>query len=74
MSNVSQMTEKLELLKYDFKHPIDLLQVNKTNILTTFDFIHRVMTKDLRDEKQSAEVKTKISNLAKRRNKEGKCY
>ena len=74
MSNVSQMTEELELLRYDFKHPIELLQVNKTNILTTFDFIHRVMTKDLRDEKQSAEVKTKISNLAKRRNKEGKCY
>ena len=29
-----------------------------------FDFIHRAMTKGLRDEKQSGAVKTKISNLA----------
>ena len=33
-------------------------------ILTTFDFIHHVVAKDFRDEKQSGEVKTKISNLA----------
>ena len=29
-----------------------------------FDLIHHVMTKDLRDGKQSGGVKTKISNLA----------
>ena len=52
------------LLKYDLKHPIDPIQVNKTDILTTFDFLHHEITKDLRDEKQSGEVKTKISNLA----------
>ena len=34
------------------------------DILKTFDFIHSAMTKHLRDEKQSGEVKTKISNLA----------
>ena len=33
-------------------------------ILTTFDFIHHAVAKDFRDEKQSGEVKTKISNLA----------
>ena len=64
LSNVTLTTEELELLKYGLKHPIHPLQVNKTDILTTFDFIHRAMTKDLRDEKQSGEVKTKISNLA----------
>ena len=63
LSNVTLTTEELELLKYGLKHPIHPLQVNKTDILT-FDFIHRAMTKDLRDEKQSGEVKTKISNLA----------
>ena len=42
-------------------HP---LQLNKTDILTTFDFIHLAMAKDLSDEKQSGEVITKISNLA----------
>ena len=51
-------------MKYDLKHPLHPLQVKKTDILTTFDFIHCAMTKDLRDEKQSGEVKTKISNLA----------
>ena len=58
------MTEVLELLKYGLKNPVHPLQVNKTDILTTIDFIHRAVTKDLRDEKQSGEVKTKISNLA----------
>ena len=64
MSNATLTTEELELLKYGLKHPIHPLQVNKTDILTTFDFIHHAMAKDLRDEKQSGEVKTKISNLA----------
>ena len=63
-SNVTLMTEVLELLKYGLKNPLHPLQVTKTDILTTIDFIHRAMTKDLRDEKQSGEVKTKISNLA----------
>ena len=55
--NVTLMTEELELLKYGLKHPIHPLQVNKTDILTMFDFIHCAMTKDLRDEKQSGEDK-----------------
>ena len=54
----------MELLKYGLKHPVHPLQVNNTNILTTFDFIHRAMTQDLKDKKQSGEVKTKISNFA----------
>ena len=53
MSNVTLTTEELELMKYGLKHPIQPLQVNKTDIVTMFDFIQ-----------QSSEVKTKISNLA----------
>ena len=64
LSDVTLTTEELELLKYGLKHPLQPLQVNETDILTTFDFIHRAMTKDLRDKKQSAEVKKKIYNLA----------
>ena len=64
LPNVSLTTKELELLKYGLKHPIHPLQVIKMDILKTFDFIHRAMTKNLRDEKQSGEVKTKISNLA----------
>ena len=60
MSNVTLTTEGLELLKYGLKHPIHPLQVNKMDILTTFDFICHVMTKDWRDEKQFGEVKAKF--------------
>ena len=63
LSNNTLTTEELELLKYGLKHPIHLFQVNK-NILTMFNFIHLKMTKDLRDEKQSGEVKTNLSDLA----------
>ena len=65
LSNVSLRTEELELLKYGLKHPIHPLQVKKTDILM-FDFIHCTLIKDLRDEKQAGEGKTKISNLAQR--------
>ena len=64
LPNVTLTTKELDLVKYDLKHRIHPLQVNKTDILTTYILIHCAMTKDLKDEKQSAEVKTKISNLA----------
>ena len=54
----------MELLKYGLKHPIHSLQVSKTYILTTFDFIDQEMNRDVRDEKQSGKVKIKISYLA----------
>ena len=62
LSNVTLTTEVLERLKYGLKHPTHPIQVNRTDILT-IDFIHHAMTKDQRDEKQSGEVKTKISTL-----------
>ena len=40
------------------------LLVNKTDILTTFGFMHLTMTKDFRYENESGEVKTKTSRLA----------
>ena len=63
LSNVTLTTEELELLKYGLKHPIHPIQVNKTHILATFDFIQGAMTKYLRNEKQSGEARQKISNL-----------
>ena len=60
LSNVTLTTEGLEPLKYGLEHSIYSLQVNKTDIITVFDFIHCAMTKDLGDEKQSGEVKIKI--------------
>ena len=60
---VSGLLSSQRLRKYGLKHPTHSLQVNKMDILSTFDFIHRAIPKDLRDEKQSGKVKTKISNL-----------
>ena len=33
--------DELEILKYGLKHSIEPLHINKTDVLTTFDFIHR---------------------------------
>ena len=43
--------EELDVLKYGLKHPIHPLHVNKTDALTTFEFILKTMTKDLKHEK-----------------------
>ena len=45
------------------KHVIDPLKINKTDILITFDFIHRAMSNDLKDKKHSSELKTKMLHL-----------
>ena len=47
------MTENFQLVRYYLKQPIHPLQVKKTDILTTFDFIHLAMSKDLRYENES---------------------
>ena len=49
LSSKLLITDELEVLKYGLKHPIHPLQINKTDILTTFDFIHRATTNDLKD-------------------------
>ena len=49
LSSKLLITDEFEVLKYGLKHPIHPLQINKTDILTTFDFIHRATTNDLKD-------------------------
>ena len=56
-------TDELEVSKYGLKHPIQSLQINETDTLTTFALIHRAMTNDLKDKKHSGELKTKMSHL-----------
>ena len=63
-STITLTTEELDILKSGLKHSIHPLHVNKTDASTTFDFILRTMTKDLENEKQSGELKAKLSNLA----------
>ena len=52
LSTATLTTEELDVLKYGLKHPIHTLHVNKTDALTTFEFILKTMTKDLKHEKQ----------------------
>ena len=56
--------EELGVLKYGLKHPIEPRFINKTDVLTTFDFIHRAMNKDVKDNRDAGEVKAKLSYLA----------
>ena len=61
LSTITLTTEELDVLKYGFKHLIHPLHIN---VLTTFDFILRTTTKDLKNEEQNDELKAKRSNLA----------
>lgn len=62
--NVTLTAKNFQLLIFDLKYPTHPLLVNKTDILTTFGFIHLAMTKDLIYEKEYGEVKTRVSRLA----------
>ena len=55
---------ELEILKNGLKHSIEPLYINKTDVLITFDFIHRSMSKYLKHEKDAGEVKAKMFYLA----------
>ena len=64
LSSIKLTEEELDVLKYGLKHPIETRFINKTDVLTTFDLIHRAMNKDLKDNRDAGEVKTKLSYLA----------
>ena len=64
LSVIALTTEELDVLKYGLKHLIYPLHINKTDLWTTFEFILKIMTKDLKHEKQSGELKAKLSNLS----------
>ena len=64
LSSIKLTEEELGVLKYGLKHPIEPRFINKTDVLTTFDFIHRAMNKDLKDNRDAGEVKAKLSYLA----------
>ena len=64
LSGTRGSDDELKILKYGLKHSIEPLHVNTTDVLTTFDFIHRSTCKDLKNEKDTGEVKAKIFYLA----------
>ena len=64
LSRTRLSDDELEILKYGLKHSSEPLLINKTDVLTTFDFIHWSMSKDLNHEKDAVKVKAKMSYLA----------
>ena len=60
LSTITLTTEELDVLKDGLKHLIHPLHVNKTDVLTTFEFTLKTMTNDLKHEKQSGELKAKL--------------
>ena len=64
LSRTRLSDDESEILKYGLKHSSEPLLINKTDVLTTFDFIHQSMSKDLNHEKDAVKVKAKMSYLA----------
>ena len=64
LSSIKLTEDELDVFKYGLKHAIEPRFISKTDVLTTFDFIHRAMNKDLKDNRDAGEVKTKLSYLA----------
>ena len=62
LSTITLTIEELDSVKYGLKNLIHPLNVKKI-VFTTFDFILVTMTKDLKNEKQSGELKAKLSDL-----------
>ena len=54
----------MNILRYGLKHTIEPSFINKPDILSTFGFIHQTMAKDLKDQKDTGEVRAKITYLA----------
>ena len=64
LSSSKLTNEEMNILRYGLKDSIEPNFINKTDILSTFDFIHRTMSKNLKDQKDTGEVKSKTSYLA----------
>ena len=64
LSSSKLTDEEMNILRYGLKHSIEPNFINKTDIFSTFDFIHHTVSKDLKDQKDTGEVKAKISYLA----------
>ena len=64
LSSSKPTDEEMNILRFGLKHSIEPNCINKTDILSAFDFIHRAMSKDLKDQKVTGEVKAKISYFA----------
>ena len=64
LSSYKLRDEEVEILKYGLKHPTEPKHLLKTDIFATFEQTHRSLSRGLKDDKVSGQLKATISNLA----------
>ena len=64
LSSYKLTEEEVQILKYGLKHPIEPKHLLQTDILATFEQIHRSLLLDSKDERKSGKIKATFSNLA----------
>ena len=64
LSNYELTESEKDILKYGLKYSIPPFKLNKTDILATFDIMHRVMLNDIKDTKDKGKLKSEISFIA----------
>ena len=65
LSSVSLSDAELDLLKNGLQFAIEPPFINKTDIFTSFEILHRVFTQEVKDFEANQELRTELSYLAK---------
>ena len=62
MSTCKLSEDELELLKHGLDFAIQPRSVNKTDVFASFEMLHRVLTKEVKNEEARPELKTEMSH------------
>ena len=65
LSTCKLSEDELELLKHGLDIALQPRSVNKTDVFASFEMLHRVLTKEVKNKEVRPELKTKISHLAR---------
>ena len=68
ITNLSSFTftdSELELLKNGLQFALEPPNINKTDIFTSFEILHRVFTQEIKDFQANQELRTELSHIAK---------
>ena len=64
LSHASLTNDELELLKNGLDYAIPPFKINKTDIFTQFEMMHRLLSKDIKNDDKKSELRTEMSHLA----------
>ena len=64
LSSYKLTDDEIEILKYGWKHPMEPTHLLKIDISVTFEQTHCSLSRDLKDDRKSGQLKATISNLA----------